>query len=235
MLAAFLSLGFVGQTTFASDITPDKVVELANQERSAQGLPGLEVDNDLAKAAEAKAIDMADKHYFAHISPKGITPWYWIEKSDYHYRHAGENLAIRFTNAEDEERAWMESPKHRENIMSEKYRDTGVAVKTVVGEDGQKSILVVQMFGTRMGESAPPAFERAQKPHGEEVRAIVQGSSTSKTVSLHPAIAFRNGLVNIGIVLLEVVVMFVALLGTRNILRCIQGLTDAIHIRRGVV
>ena len=61
-----------------------------------------------------KAQDMATLGYFAHVSPDGKTPWYWIEKVGYDYQYAGENLAINFSDSKDVTNAWMASPLHKE-------------------------------------------------------------------------------------------------------------------------
>ncbi len=137
---------------FAADFSPREVFDFANTDRTTLGLPALRFDEVLSKAAAAKADDMVKNGYFAHTSPQGTTPWYFFEKEGYQYRYAGENLAIHFTDAAGEETAWMASEKHRENILSSKYRDTGVAVVEMPWE-GKTTLLTVQLFGTRLGES----------------------------------------------------------------------------------
>ena len=132
--------------------SPQEVAERVNQDRVAAGLPALRLDQTLSVAAEAKAQDMATKEYFAHTAPDGTTPWYFFEKAGYSYRYAGENLAIHFTDVEDEESAWMASEKHRENILSPKYVETGIAVAEIPWK-GKTTLLTVELFGTRFGET----------------------------------------------------------------------------------
>jgi len=36
------------------------------------------------------------KGYFEHISPQGLSPWFWFRNRATNYRYAGENLAIGF-------------------------------------------------------------------------------------------------------------------------------------------
>lgn len=110
-------------------------------------LDALTVNPLLVEAAQAKANDMASKGYFAHNSPEGLTPWYWIKGAGYNYLYAGENLAIDFEDSDDVERAWMNSPGHRANILNVHFTEVGIA--TAVGEiDGRKTTFVVQMFGS---------------------------------------------------------------------------------------
>lgn len=179
-LAGIFALAVVfGQVSIASasEITPDKVIELVNRDRSAQGFRTLQTDEALTRAAQAKADDMAKSVYFAHTSPSGLTPWHWIQKSGYDYRFAGENLAIHFTDAEEQEKAWMESVKHKENILSPKYQDVGVAVKSTV-QNGQATIIVVQMFGLPSGVTLPAQVSGA----------AVSSEKTTSDVELIPSI-----------------------------------------------
>lgn len=147
-LASASLLVVQGEVAFAV-ITPDEIVSLVNQERGEAGLSSLEQSHTLDLVAEAKANDMAVEQYFSHTSPKGITPWEWFRNENYEYRYAGENLAIHFRDAVLEQRAWMESKKHCENIMSPKYLEIGVAVREMEWE-GKQTTIAVQMFGTRM-------------------------------------------------------------------------------------
>lgn len=133
-------------SVLASEITPEKVIELVNKDRAANNEPALVSNNQLTEAARAKADDMVANQYFSHTSPNGLTPWHWIEQSGYSYKYAGENLAIHFDDAELQEQAWMNSPKHRENLLNSNYQDIGVAVK-VFDQDGHKTVVAVQMFG----------------------------------------------------------------------------------------
>src|SRR4030042_3524849 len=149
----------------ASDITPQKVVELATADRKEKGVSELSENAKLSEAAAQKAEDMISENYFSHTSPSGTTPWRWIEKEKYDYNYAGENLAMDFTSAEKMDRAWLESPTHRANMLNEKYKDIGVAVKTGV-VNGHETIVVVQMFGS--GDKNAPAENGLKKTENED-------------------------------------------------------------------
>jgi len=136
-----------GVLGYASQIDPDKVIELTNQEREKAGLPGLQTNSELNQAALAKAADMFENNYWAHISPTGTEPWSFITQSGYQYQHAGENLARDFSNPQDVVKAWMASPTHKKNLLDNRYRDIGVAVMDGT-LNGVETTLVVQMFGT---------------------------------------------------------------------------------------
>lgn len=123
------------------------LVDLANEDRAELGLKQLAINDKLVTAAGLKASDMASKSYFAHVSPEGRTPWYWIQQAGYSYIYAGENLAVNFDDSEDVERAWMNSPTHKANIINTKYTEIGIATAEGIYK-GKKTTFVVQMFGS---------------------------------------------------------------------------------------
>jgi hypothetical protein len=141
---------------FASEITPNKVIELVNSARQEEGLKPLVKSDVLTKVAQDKLDDMIKNGYFAHTSPSGKNPWTWFAEEGYDYKYAGENLAINFTSAEDQQKAWMKSLTHRKNILNVDYQEIGVAFGA--GEiDGKMSLITVQEFGARA--VAPEAAE----------------------------------------------------------------------------
>ena len=127
------------------------VVDVTNQERNSIGLGELKINEALRKAAQAKADDMAKKGYFAHQSPDGKTPWYWIDQTGYTYKAAGENLAINFDYSKDVVNAWMNSPTHKANIVKAKYQEIGIGIAEGFYQ-GRPTVFVVQLFGTPKGE-----------------------------------------------------------------------------------
>lgn len=132
---------------FASNITPERVIELTNQKRAEQGLPPLTVSSRLNEAAQRKAGDMFAFNYWSHFSPSGRNPWSFFQEVGYKYLYAGENLARDFTSSEAVVEAWMNSPTHKDNILNSNYKEIGLAV--VDGTlNGVETTLVVQLFGT---------------------------------------------------------------------------------------
>ena len=149
-LAGF-SGGILG---YASDIQINQVYEQINQQRTENGLPGLKLNDKLSEAARRKASDMFASNYWAHINPtNGREPWYFFDSAGYDYRYAGENLARDFSTTVPLIKAWMNSPTHRENIVSTRYQETGIAVVNGV-LNGVETTLVVQLFGTKKSAMA---------------------------------------------------------------------------------
>jgi len=131
---------------FASNITFNDLLLETNKERLASGLNSLTVSEKLNQAALAKANYMFKYDFWAHVAPDGTEPWYFFTEAGYDYRFAGENLARDFGNSKDVVEAWLDSPSHRENLLSSNYTDIGFAV--VNGNlDGLETTLVVQLFG----------------------------------------------------------------------------------------
>lgn len=135
----------INSTGGMATVLPAILANLTNDERQAQNLKTLTVNPILNKAAEMKAIDMATHGYFAHTSPDGKTPWYWIKKVGYQYQYAGENLAINFSDSKDVTTAWMASPTHKANIVKGNYTEVGTGVASGVYE-GKETVFVAQVY-----------------------------------------------------------------------------------------
>lgn len=164
LLAKAAAVGMIAltpSTAELSTITSQRIIQLTNTERTSAGLSALSINPLLSEAAKQKGQHMLQEDYFAHISPSGVTPWFWMKKVGYGYYIAGENLAIDFNQAEDVVTAWLNSPTHKENMLHPEYTETGVAA--VTGEFlGGTSTIVVHMFGRPVGTAA--AGEPAPAP-----------------------------------------------------------------------
>jgi hypothetical protein len=180
----------LNKTDFGASVLPAVLVDLTNNQRLANGGKALTVNPTLEKAALMKAKDMAENHYFAHTSPTGATPWGWFSKAGYQFSYAGENLAINFTESADVENAWIASPTHYANLISDKFDETGIA--TYQGTyQGQATTFVVQLFGrqpqarrtvTNPLISTANAEEQVNKATPEKVAVVpeVKGESVKQ-------------------------------------------------------
>ena len=129
-----------------------ELLNLTNYERSQNGLPPLTLDDQLSKAAQKKSVHMFKHDYWAHFAPDGTSPWDFIRGEGYDYSYAGENLAKGFTTSYDAVKAWMDSPTHRANILSDKYSEVGFSIEQ--GElQGEETVLIVQEFGSKVGSA----------------------------------------------------------------------------------
>lgn len=135
----------INKTGGMAAVLPAVLGDLTNEERKADHLLALNTNPILNKAAQMKAEDMAEKGYFAHTSPEGLTPWYWLKQVGYKYQYAGENLAINFTDSKDVTNAWMNSPTHKANIVKDKYTEVGTGIATGMYE-GKETVFVAQVY-----------------------------------------------------------------------------------------
>src|SRR4051812_37738387 len=119
---------------------------LVNQERTSRGLKPLKANRRLAKAAAAHARDMVAKNYFSHDSANGADFVDRIRKAGYVaprvFPSLGEDLAWgsgTLGTPREIVDSWMNSPGHRANILSRKFREAGMGVAfgdPGAGEDG---------------------------------------------------------------------------------------------------
>jgi hypothetical protein len=144
----------INTTGDMATVLPAVLADLTNQDRQAQNLPPLVVSPLLNEAAQMKASDMATNGYFAHTSPDGKTPWYWLSQVGYNYQYAGENLAMNFNDSKDVADAWMASPMHRDNIVKENYTEVGTGVATGMYQ-GQETTFVVQDYANPLPAPVP--------------------------------------------------------------------------------
>jgi hypothetical protein len=179
-LVAFLlpTLNFVGIVTRSnlSVIIPDVLGTLTNQERLDNNLAELIPNPVLDTAARLKAEDMAAKGYFAHTSPEGKTPWYWLDRVNYEYDYAGENLAINFRDSEDVTTAWMNSPTHRANIVKSAYTEVGTGI-AIGAYEGRETVFVAQVYANPSPKKIPPA------PSVPSATGVVEPSTTTAAIN----------------------------------------------------
>jgi uncharacterized protein YkwD len=143
LIALAIALPLAAQTH--TEITRSSVIASMNERRVAQGLAPLHEDPRLDAAAEARVADMLELAYWGHQSPDGRSPFLLLKPNGYNFAAAGENLAAGFETAEVLIEGWMESPGHRDNILSTMYSDCGVAIidGSTKGRAAGKSIVVM--------------------------------------------------------------------------------------------
>ncbi|MBI3360356.1 MAG: LysM peptidoglycan-binding domain-containing protein [Chloroflexi bacterium] len=112
-----------------------QIIDLTNQNRSANGLPPLTRDERLMEIARWKSQDLVTRDYFAHDDP--VTGRFLTGDLIFGQEignWAGENLAwfskeYRSASlAAQALQSWLDSPGHRENIMRSQFTLTGAGV-----------------------------------------------------------------------------------------------------------
>src|SRR5438094_584361 len=103
-----------------------------NAVRVEHGLPPLRVSSALRAAAQEHSLEMARDGYFGHESEDGTAFWKRIRgyygARGYRLWSAGENLiwASPDLDADEALQIWLESPGHRENLLSRDFREIGL-------------------------------------------------------------------------------------------------------------
>ena len=132
--------------TAGSTADEQRILELVNSARANAGCPALTIDNRLTVAALDHSRDMANRGYFEHVSPDGITPWARMTAAGYNYSAAGENIAAGYSSTDAVFNGWMNSSGHRANILNCSFRNMGLSMVNQPGSPW--TYYWTQMFGT---------------------------------------------------------------------------------------
>jgi uncharacterized protein YkwD len=140
-------------------ITPSPRLELqvarrVNAVRRWFGLQSLRLSPALRASARSHSREMGLRGYFQHESADGVPFWRRIEahygSHGYSRWEVGENLLWQSgsTTAAEVVRGWMASPRHRDNILSDSWRELGLGalrVSRAGGTYGGRSVTIVTM------------------------------------------------------------------------------------------
>jgi uncharacterized protein YkwD len=141
------------------DTLERSVVSEINAFRRSHGLVALRLSPQLSRAAHQHSLEMARVGYFAHASADGssfdkrIGRFYPSGRRE--YWSVGENLL--WSSPEIDAAAalqlWVNSPPHRENLLTARWREIGIsAVHVSAGPGtfgGQPVTIVTADFGVR--------------------------------------------------------------------------------------
>jgi uncharacterized protein YkwD len=113
---------------------------LLNNERRARGLRPLKLNEKLSLAARRHARAMAARNFFAHGDFVGR-----IRAAKYlsgaHSWTVGENIAWGswdYATPASIHEGWMNSPPHKKNILSSRFREVGIGVAEGAPVGGQR-------------------------------------------------------------------------------------------------
>lgn len=168
ILLGIISLRFITAASWsnniqASDLSLENIIAGVNNERSLRNIPLLKTDTRLSVAAQSKSDDMQLRHYFSHTDPEGNYIWDKIVAAGYSpYITLGENLAIEFYNTESLIAAWMNSPTHRANLLSENFKDQGMGINFGSPAENQYYSAITNTFGTLLLTTKQPTPQTIQ-------------------------------------------------------------------------
>jgi uncharacterized protein YkwD len=101
------------------------MLDQINLERNSHGAPAVAIDACLNALASERAADMAQRHYFGHVTPDGRTPWDIMRIDGCAFHYAAENIA-QATNAQAAITELWNSPQHRRNTLNAHYAKVGI-------------------------------------------------------------------------------------------------------------
>lgn len=183
VLYGYAATGKVEVLSRVSSIQTSDLLIDTNDEREAEGLADLQLNDSLSQAAQLKAQDMFEAQYWAHVSPSGVEPWKWFGDVGYVYSVAGENLAKNYPTSQATVDAWMNSETHRANILNGSFKEVGFAVMDGYLND-ESTTLVVALY-------AAPATAAAVQPGATQ--AAVGSSGSAETNFLAPVVLGQSG------------------------------------------
>lgn len=97
-----------------------------NQLRATHGAPPLAWCNCLRDVALAHSFDMWQRDFHGHTNPDGIGPGGRIRNAGIEFLAASENLASGFRTSEAANAGFMESPTHRDTLLSPGWTHIGI-------------------------------------------------------------------------------------------------------------
>jgi Cysteine-rich secretory protein family len=104
-----------------------RIFELTNEDRIAQGLQPLHWNRSLAAAASVHVDRMKDERALSHQYPEEADLQVRAAQAGAHFQAIAENIAMG-PSAEAIERQWMNSVPHRQNILDPGMNAIGIAV-----------------------------------------------------------------------------------------------------------
>jgi len=120
-----------GAATSSKQLTTESILAAINGVRRANGRKPLRYNNQLEAAARSQAKLMAEKDQLSH--DLGVTLRQRVSAAGYDGA-VGENVAGGQQTLEAAIEGWLNSPAHRDTLLSEKFTEFGLAVAAVSGE-----------------------------------------------------------------------------------------------------
>lgn len=118
-----------------------QILALINAERAQAGLPPLEYNGVLTRAARRHAQEQAQYGYFSHTGRDGSSSAQRARRAGYDYCIVGENISMGHSSAQAAMQGWMVSKGHRDNILNRRFTEVGIGIA--------QGALYVTVFGDR--------------------------------------------------------------------------------------
>lgn len=146
VLVAVLGFGLPAQACHVpenADAMQQELLTHLNAQRKAHGLSALRLSAKLDNAAQGHACDNANRRSISHDSSDGGTLKTRLRRAGYNFRTAAENTGRGFASGARAVEWWMNSPKHRSNILLRKVREVGIGIARSAPPDNKLHWILV--------------------------------------------------------------------------------------------
>jgi uncharacterized protein YkwD len=103
------------------------LLDLHNNIRSQNGIGLLTINKKLSIAAQNHSNWMKSNNKLSH-DENGVSFTTRLERVNYMWRNAGENIAHGYATPEKAFQGWMNSSGHRKNILNSSFKEVGFGV-----------------------------------------------------------------------------------------------------------
>ncbi|MDX6487041.1 MAG: hypothetical protein QOF43_2194 [Gaiellaceae bacterium] len=133
------------------------VLSALNTIRTQHGLQPVKISARLTASAAQHSQEMGVEGYFEHNSHDGTAFWkrigHWYGSNGYDYWSVGENLLWSSPQVDPAGalELWMNSPEHRANILTARWREIGISAVHLASAPGAFKGLEVTIITTDFG------------------------------------------------------------------------------------
>ena len=170
-----------------TDRYDQEVLTLVNAERTSRGLAPVSLSQKLDTAADRQAQDMAVNYYkINHTGSDGSSAATRITRAGYNWTSVGENGAAGQPTATTLVSEWMNSTKHRANILNPNFTHMGLGYTYLFGTGGTANNFKhywIQDFA--VGDNNPGTYvpQTTEQINGTNTANTVNGTTSSEVIN----------------------------------------------------
>jgi uncharacterized protein YkwD len=160
-----------------------KLVELINQQRSANNLRPLAANAQLTQAAQVHTTDMATNNFLSHTGSDGSTTAQRVERAGYKAQAAEQIVARTYTSADEMSRVIMGQSSLRSRVLNANYIDIGIAnVRSGSGTPYWTIVVAAPANGTQ--QPTATATQPSQPGGKLRIEGVREGQTINGSVAI---------------------------------------------------
>ena len=160
----------------SNDVFLDRVIDLTNDVRAANGQHALTTNSALQATAQLQSVNMAEQDFFSHTGQDGLMAWERALIEGYNYQTIGENIAAGQLTPEEVVQGWVNSPGHLANILNPRFTEIGVGYQYLQNDTGVINYhhYWTQVFGTEFpsAQAVTDVVPNNDQPVGDLTAAV---------------------------------------------------------------